>query len=348
MHLSALPDPPEKNDPLIDRCLLINEGSSRKSCLDHLIESIVHPLAKSIVSRRMGYGSHHKDDAEDVEMTAVAKVAKKLVELSSLPEGKPIKDLKSYTAVVAHSTFSGYLRERHPRRALLYVQVKSAIDRQNGLARWPSKNGVETAGFEAWRGEQAAQYSRVNRLLESPENSIDEALSPESAKDLGLSTTIAKVLNWIGGPLELDVLVTALEAVIPAQGLVTRSDESEIENHPDRQKDPTDLHDLRTRLLAAWEEIQQLPPLQRKALILNAASPNGDCTVFLYKLLGVTSSQLCECLEISESELLELEERLPMQDGEIASMLGIRVDQVIGLRRAARERLARRLKNREN
>ncbi len=27
MHLSALPDPPEKNDPLIDRCLLINEGS---------------------------------------------------------------------------------------------------------------------------------------------------------------------------------------------------------------------------------------------------------------------------------------------------------------------------------
>ena len=57
-----------------------------------------------------------------------------------------------------------------------------------------------------------------------------------------------------------------------------------------------------------------------------------------------TIRQIAETLEITDSRFAEMWPRLPLDDAAIAGLLNLTRQQVINLRKSARERLARRLK----
>lgn len=97
-------------------------------------------------------------------------------------------------------------------------------------------------------------------------------------------------------------------------------------------------------LRALWNEILELPRRQRLALLLHARDAAGDSVVRLLVAEAIVStSDLASALEVSESELDDLLGRLPLMDATIAESLQITRQQVINLRSAARDRLARRM-----
>jgi hypothetical protein len=102
-----------------------------------------------------------------------------------------------------------------------------------------------------------------------------------------------------------------------------------------------DILDLRENLRHLWAEICELLPRQRVALLLNMEE------IHLLPETGIASLRdVAAALALPAEELAQLWFDLPLDDYAIAQRLGDGVtrQQVIGLRRKARERLARRMK----
>ncbi|HEX8116984.1 MAG TPA: hypothetical protein VF521_06915, partial [Pyrinomonadaceae bacterium] len=111
------------------------------------------------------------------------------------------------------------------------------------------------------------------------------------------------------------------------------------------ESDPAWRIEKRIFLQRLWEELQQLPPNQRAALLLNLKDAGGFGCITLFPATGVASlRQLADALGMSAEELARLWNELPIEDARIAGLLGLTRQQVINARKSARERLARRLK----
>jgi hypothetical protein len=88
--------------------------------------------------------------------------------------------------------------------------------------------------------------------------------------------------------------------------------------------------------------IRDLPLLQRRALLLYARDANGGSAIPLLVFTGIaTLDEIAGVLDFTRAQLEPWWDRLPLADLDIADLLGITRPQVIGLRRAARERLER-------
>ena len=94
-----------------------------------------------------------------------------------------------------------------------------------------------------------------------------------------------------------------------------------------------------------WDEIKTLPEKQRAALLLNMRDAHGDIGVDAFATLGIAQiSEIGTYAGVTVEEFYELWGELPLDDDEIARRIGAATrQQVINLRKTARERLARRL-----
>jgi hypothetical protein len=110
--------------------------------------------------------------------------------------------------------------------------------------------------------------------------------------------------------------------------------------------EPDVVHKLETQgyLRRLWQEIVALPLRQRIALLLNLRDANGDSVARLLPLTGVaTVEEIGRLVEIDAADFRALWLQLPIDDRRISELLGSTRQQVINLRKSARERLARRM-----
>ncbi|GAB4453320.1 MAG: hypothetical protein OHK0029_05890 [Armatimonadaceae bacterium] len=101
-------------------------------------------------------------------------------------------------------------------------------------------------------------------------------------------------------------------------------------------------------LSRVWAEMRALRPLQRAALLLSLRDAKGRGILELLPEVQVASlseihQTLAEAMPLSEEQWERLRYTMPLPDGETARWLGTSIQNVRGLRRAARERLQRRL-----
>jgi hypothetical protein len=97
-------------------------------------------------------------------------------------------------------------------------------------------------------------------------------------------------------------------------------------------------------LALLWQEVCQLPRRQRLALLLNFKDARGqDLVSLLPYTRTATIEQIAEAIELPLAEFLKLWNKLPLEDVTIAELLGATRQQVINLRKCARERLERRM-----
>ena len=84
---------------------------------------------------------------------------------------------------------------------------------------------------------------------------------------------------------------------------------------------------------------------QAAALLLNLRDASGRGVIeLLFALELAQHDQIAVALGWTQAELSVLWERLPIEDNEIAELLGATRQQVINLRKVARERLERRMR----
>jgi RNA polymerase sigma factor (sigma-70 family) len=110
----------------------------------------------------------------------------------------------------------------------------------------------------------------------------------------------------------------------------------------DSAPESADALATRETLELLWNAIRELPLPQRRALLLHAHDSGGSSVIPLLVFTGVaTLDDMAAVLDYNRAYLERLWIRLPMPDLDIATLLGVTRSRVIGLRRAARERLDR-------
>jgi DNA-directed RNA polymerase specialized sigma subunit len=139
--------------------------------------------------------------------------------------------------------------------------------------------------------------------------------------------------------------VTDETVEIDAGGTNEKGEERQSFQLADTRPDASVENERRVYLEKLWNEITDLPTRQRAAVLLNLKDASGRGVIDLWLGVGVaTVEKIASVLEMTLEAFAAIWNDLPLDDNRIAEILGLTRQQVINLRKSARERLARRMK----
>ncbi len=170
-----------------------------------------------------------------------------------------------------------------------------------------------------------------------------DLLSHLGSREQAPGEIFVAIFERIGQPLPFEGLVEIFAAF---WGIKDRTETLELLDDAAISPEPPadDVLAQKQGLERLWREIVELPEAQRAALLLNFREPQGGPAVWLLPAAGLaTVRQIAALVGIAAAEFADLWGRLPLSDLEIAERLKVTRQQVINLRQAARQRLARRL-----
>ena len=342
-----------QNDDLLEpwlQALRTRGEADAESALALLIEAHIEPVIRSVIRFKLRLDSGVRADEADLAQEALAQWLAELRKLSAEPEVRSIGDARGLAATITYRVCCGWLRRRSPRRHALRNRLQYLLTRQAGLASWTCAGRSEkqlVAGFAAWRCQAQTSFEKLRRLP-GDENFLKRAerLIAEG-QDAKLNDLLAAIFDYVGGPVAFDELVSAVAALLQIKDEPPASTEEGQETGawPPSGADVAWQVEKRIFLERLWEEVRELPRAQRAALLLNLREADGRGCLALFPATGVaTLWQIAEALEIPAERFAEMWPQLPLDDATIAGLLNLTRQQVINLRKSARERLTRRLK----
>jgi len=284
---------------------------------DALVPDEALALIRTIVASRF----RGDDDAiADISGDVVVQLLDRLRD----DDAPPIASLRAYVAVVAHRACDARLRERYPERHRLRNRIRYLLTHRDEFF-------LHDDGARAWRCGLAGDRDRADATHRLPDHARGGLHGEE------LAATLTRCFRAADGPVELEALVTRLargldKAVDASPSIAATNDASSIEEQ--------------SSLRRLWQELLQLPRPQRVALLFNLRSHDGEEVLSLLPLTGIASlNDIAAALELTPRAVAEVWNDLPLADSRIAEMLGLTRQQVINLRKSARERLTRRLRS---
>lgn len=300
--------------------------AERQELLTELLAEHAAPLILTILKQKLRVQASTDDLLEQQQQIQT----KLLARLRTKAEA-PLQDFAGYVAVVTYNACAEWQRQRQPQRHALKNRVRYLLTHTTGLALWEAQPRVWWCGRDNW---QTQKHAASTIQL--------DACRATLARTRSLRELTEAIFARLNQPVELDDLVNGLAELL------------EIHDEPAAAQTITDLADSRPSAETAverraylqklWAEISQLPLNQRSALLLNLRDPNGGNQLALFHLTGVTGlRELAAALELNLDDLVELWNRLPLDDLALAARLSLTRQQIINLRLAARRRLARRM-----
>lgn len=346
-------------DHLLQPLLLATNTAEAEQTLAHLITAHVEPVIKSTVyfKLRVGRadGSPDIEDVEDIRQEALTEAVIELRKFQSQPDHHPIGDVRGLAATIAYRACYRWLRRHSPQRHALKKRLQYVLTRQSGLALWPDAEKKLLSGLAAWRGSnQRAAVASLQQLAGDESLHVQSRRTEAGKSAAALSELLTAIFSTTHLPIELDDLVhlTAVLLGIKDEPTASLSEGAESGEHQTRElPDTAPRADIawqtekRIFLQRVWEEAQLLPTVQRAALLLNLRDEGGHGCIALFPAVGVaTMRQLAAALKMPIEQFAELWNQLPLDDATIAGLFNLTRQQIINARKAARERLVRRLR----
>ena len=310
---------------------------------DH-VDRLISSILKFKMRACFADSACHGQDRQDIHQEAQLRV---LGQLRRLRMGTHhIASLRDYIAVVTYNTFHEYLRRVHPARSCLKNRVQYVLTHTAGLALWKRGPHSQHGGLEAWdeeRRECAGVNTRRQDLVDSPARFLQEALTGRDPNHVGLRDLISAIFTWVNESIELDQLVTIVAGLTGVRDDTARQQlNSGAANEPRDARPSVGAElDQRVFLERVWTEMIALPLRQRQALLLSLDE------VHSLPIVGIARVRhIADAVGMSAAQLAEIWNELPWDDAAIAQHLGVTRQQIINLRKAARERLTRRMNHR--
>ena len=330
-------------DSLLAPLLVTRDETESQRLLDHLIADHILPVSKEIIYHKLGahFSGHDLQDSEDVQNNVVLKLLSTLRECKHDPDGRTISNFRSYVAVTTYNACNEYLRQRYPQRNSLKNQLRYVFTHVAQLAMWINEDGKALCG-RVENKNQKAKAAAQDKL-----NKIAGSVRTLGLDDKPLIETAIAILKLLDGPVELDDLVSLVAEAKGIKDEAAQSDDaaSLLERIADGSPRIDQSLEQRIYLKRLWKEISELPLRQRMVLLLNLKDAYGGSQLEMLPFTGVaTIRQIARVLEMDEEEFATLWYELPIEDAQIAERLDLTRQQVINLRKSARQRLARRMK----
>ncbi len=331
-------------DPVLLPFLRASEPAESDRLLEQLVSDHAQPIIRGIVGFHLracpqgGPSGQEWQDVEDVSGEVVLHLVRRLRECQADPDRQAIHNFRGYVAGMAYNACDEYLRGKYPERHRLKNKLHYVLTHQDDLALWEGADQRRWCGLARWRGQQG----------ESIAEDRDDFLPRGEAQALKLPDLLRAVFRKMGGPCPLDELVSLVSDLL---GIKDQGPPAELdsERHPDPATLPNPAEalltalDQRSCLKRLWQEVCALPLRQRVALLLNLRDPQGHDIIGLLPVVGVAGiREIAQALEMPAEKLAALWAELPWEDTVIGEFLGVTRQQVINLRKSARERLARR------
>jgi RNA polymerase sigma factor (sigma-70 family) len=321
--------------------------------LEQLLTISAEPLLRIIAKRKLetsvGSANSHTQGVEDVCGDALVQLIARLRDLKADPDGKAIRNFRGYVATIAYNACNEHMRQKYPRRYSLRNRLRYLMSHNPRFALW-EKDGELNCGFVRWENKNPRDgLRRLRELLDSAQVFERSPLASRDLQRLNLTELVSLVFDTVENPVELDELVNALAHWAGIKHEMAGSNVDEDDDLPGRLADTHASVDVelerRIYVQRLWSEICELPQRQRAALLLNLKDVKGDDCIALFPLSGVTTPMdIAQLLDIPVERFAEMWNDLPLEDAAIAAHLGITRQQVINLRKSARERLARRMR----
>ena len=276
-----------------------------------------------------------------------------------------VRNIRSYAAVITYHACSEYFRQKYPARSSLRNRIHYFLTHHHEYAVWESEDGDLVGGFAFWRDQKigAALSEKLAEL--APGASAKPVDRMDSA---AWDALFDSVFQTLAAPAELDALVNAIAPLVGSVDAVEAPKEREGEDGrnllaeaPSPEPGADSKLWTRVQLQRLWIEIHQLLPRQRYCYLLNPT--DGEIDIFPHngvagivqigRELAISNDQfalLAKELALPEGagydeKFAILWNRLPLSDKLIAKTLSCTQQQVINLRKEARKRLGRQMKN---
>ncbi len=287
------------------------------------------------------------EDVDDLCGIAMLRLLQALRESRSIPDRR-IEDGVAYAKTIAAHACCHDLPHRRS-HDLLKRKIVYLLDGRAGIAlfaRWQIDRDW-LGSFVRWRGQQFRPTARYRALCDDPGLFRSHAPASYSPEEMPLPDLLAHLFAWVATPLEIQALTDRVAVLQPSdevrvvslEEFAERSEHNREEHLPPGSEDIADkvLDHLVSKQTSArlWQEIGELPPRQRAALLLGMAWEE-------ILLLGITTQQVADALALHADAFLALALELPLSNGAVAKRLEVTPQQVANLRQCARERLTRR------
>lgn len=341
------------NDELLApwlQAVQVRDQEAAGSALAVLVETYIQPVVRNVVRFKLHLDSSHAPDEADLIQEALAEWLVEVHKIAHEPD-RSICDARGLAATITYRVCYGWLRRQSPHRRAFANKLQYLLKRQAGFAIWPGPSGgrqVLLTGFAVWRDRAHVPAQKLLDLSDDKTFLARVGAFIADRHDVKFGHLVKAIFDYVGGPVALSDLLNLTMSLLQVR------DEPPVSTETSREADITHLSSgedvawrLETRffLKRLWEEVRELPRSQRAALLLNLRDDVGSGCLALLPVIGVTTiRQIAEVLEMTDEGLAELWPRLPLDDMAIAGLLDLTRQQVINLRKSARERLARRLK----
>jgi RNA polymerase sigma factor (sigma-70 family) len=292
----------------------------------------------------------HNQDAEDLYQEIMTKIVQTLHDLRNPSAKTGIENLKQYVARIASNACTDVLRTKSPARARLKNNLRFILSHHRDFAVWKTEDET-LCGFAVWRDSSKSQSSERQLVdIEDRLASFRSTRFPrENIRQVPITKLVAELFQWIGSPVELDLLVNLVAKLLDVKDHPTESVDDESLSYAEaRIRDSTLSSSSRLEeqalLRRLWQELKELTTEQRDVFCLGFEDEDGrDLFTVLLEAEIVNLRELTQELGRSPETIVGLWSQMPMDDEAIASELKTTRAQVYKWRFRALRRLQRGL-----
>ncbi len=322
------------------------DGNRYWEALSDTVRELVH---KSVGKREIG-------DLEDFEEECVVAIWSKISALRA--EGgasQGIENLEAFVRQAVHNRYCDAIRRKRPKwynLKLELMEIFSGKANIEGFALWQNpETGARLCGYAQWAHGRRPATARCRELTENSGKFRAQYLQNRDPQELPTYELAAAVLDYCGGPVDIDALTSCL-----AELAKVRTEEPlSIDAVPDPDSDsapPVDWlispdTDVEKQVVDAswfshvvtwfWKEFLALSLKQRKAILYGMSA---EQVMALSSAVGMT--EVARSLEMSRQQFASLAGGLPLADAVTAEELGVPTRAVPSVRFKAWGRIRRR------
>jgi hypothetical protein len=300
-------------------------GQGERAGVDVTIDEALFARAISVIDAVIRRRCRNWKSVGDVPSEVRGEVLLRLLRRLRDRDSAPIDHLDEYIAGITSRAIDEFVRAALPEWSRLKHRVRYVLDHDDrfAISLFADGRSVCTVAVPSVLGRRRVRSQAAETLARMMLDVLRQQEVTLRESDMTIDELVNEIAarTGVGDPLRADATLISTPRVV----------------EPDAR-----IESVQT-LRALWIEIVDLPRRQRLALLLNARDAAGDSVLRLFIAARVvTPREVALAVELRDSEVEPLIGRLPMPDADIAQWLQVTRQQVINLRRTARDRLARR------